>query len=529
MSMSAMIQAMGAVAGGVSSGMDAAEAAAERKRKRDADAEDRAFTMSERTRAVNMRQDMGNAAAEVVPVEVKQDRPETMDNRDVGQPGEAPLPTAGYDVGGKRFTDRTQATAAATEQNTPQAVTARMADVQMRNGEPLKAQQLRTGAMTEQATKYQLNDAERLDITAKFNTDLQASVKDWDSLDKFVSDSAGDGQGGKIKIKSVVSADGKTRVVNVIAPDGTLTPTGKVIPNTPDGLALAKAELARMPVQQQLAHLHQKDVLARQVASDANTATYQQGMLKATQDRTAAGIEIAQVRAEASAQRRAGADQAGGMTLADLKDGHKGIASTLNSDWKTQIESETDPTKLKALKVARESEVATVQRLYTGAMTAGFGLTPEQAIVAFRSGEARTGTVDAPGGGKMNVEGIVYGGRFIPLAGNPGATPPAAAEPASPSPSKKDNPPAVKPATMAEIANRPRTPNLDPSLTGDQRGTAHREVMRTKIPDAQKAFDDAKAAFESAKDKGPMPAANARYAMTKARAALAEAKAKAGM
>lgn len=389
-----------------------AEDQAALKKKRQEDDEDRKFTMSERARAVKVRDDMGAAAAPVAVEQVDQAGP-TQDGQ--------PLPQMAS-VKGRAYIKAEDAEAAAAAENTPQAVTARMADVQMRNGDPLKAQQLRTGAMTEQAAKYQLNGAERADIDAKFNADLQANVTDWDTLDKFVSDIAGRGHGGQIKIKSVVSADGKTRVVNVVTPDGKLHPTEKVIPNTPDGLALATAELARMAPDKKLAHLHQKAMLARQVASDANTATYQQGMLKATQDRTAAGIEMAQIRAEASTQRRAGADQAGGMTLADLKDGHKGIASTLNADWKTQIESETDPAKLKALKVARESEVATVQRLYTGAMTAGFALTPEQAIVAFRSGETATQTFKSrDGSGTVKVDGILYSGRFIPLADNPGA------------------------------------------------------------------------------------------------------------
>jgi len=182
-------------------------------------------------------------------------------------------------------------------------------------------------------------------------------------------------------------------------------------------------------------------------------------MLKATQDRTAANIEIAQIRADAAAQRRAGAGGAGsgqpaGMTLADLKDGHKGIASTLNADWKTQIESETDPTKLKALKVARESEIATVQRLYTGAMTAGFGLTPEQAIVAFRSGETATQTFKSKGGdGTVKVDGILYGGRFIPLADNPGAatgTKPAGKQASAPAASATTS----NAPTMAQAASK---------------------------------------------------------------------------
>lgn len=434
-----------------------AEDREERRRKRAEEAEDRAFTMSERARQVKMRTDMGNAAAEVQPVEVKATRPETMDNRDVGQPGEAALPTASYDVGGKRFTDRTQADAAAAEANTPQAITTRMADVAMRNGEPLKAQQLRVGSMQEQTERYKLNDAMRADLDAKFNADLQANVRDWDSLDKFISESAGDGHGGKMKVKTVVSADGKTRVVNVVGDDGKLHPTEKVVPNTADGLAQAIAELSRMPPEKKLAHLHQKAMLAQQAARDAETGRHNLTMEGLAKDKTAANIEIAQIRADAAAERRAAAAAAkglGGMTLADLKDGHKGIASTLNADWKTQIEAETDPAKLKALKVARESEIATVQRLYTGAMQAGFGLTPEQAIVAFRTGEiARQTFKSKDGSGTVRVDGILYGGRFIPLADNPGAMP-GAKPPSAAAPTPAPSAPEAGQVTMAQATSR---------------------------------------------------------------------------
>jgi len=383
MSMSALVRALGAAAGGISDGIRKNE---DRKRQQQRDqweAEDRAFSMSERARAVRMRDETAAAAAPVAVQQVEPAGP-VMPGAEgaAGQPL-APIPT----VQGKVYDSQDAAAKAADEANAPPAVARRMADVAQRNGDPVRAQQLRTGAMQEQAAKLKLSADERAELDARFNADLQANVTDWNSFDRFTSDSAGDGQGGKLKLKSVPTADGKSMVVNVIQPDGTLRPTSKVFPNSADGLALATAELARLPPDKKLAHLHQKAVLAQQAERDANTATYQQGMLKATQDKTAAGIELAQARAEA-ARAKTATGGAQGMTLADLKDGHKGIAATLNADWKTQIDGAPNAEALKAIKVARENEIATVQRLYTGAMTAGFGLTPEQAIVAFRSGDA---------------------------------------------------------------------------------------------------------------------------------------------
>lgn len=398
-----------------------------RKQRQQAD-EDRAFAMSERARALKTREDMANAAAEVKPFEVKQERPDTMDDRDVGQPGEAPLPTVGYDVAGKRFADRASADAAAAEANTPQAAYARMAQVALRNGDPKGAMELNKSAMEEQTGRYKLNDAQREDLAGRFNFELQ-QAQDWDALDKIASQASGH------TIKTVLSPDGKTRTVSVVGPDGALIPTEKTFQATADGFAEARGGLAQLPWDKQLNYLYQKATLAQQAKRDAETGRHNASMEGIAQQNANTQEQYRRDQAEAIRMRADAAAanaQPGGMTLADLKDGHKGIASTLNADWKTQIESETDPAKLKALKVARENEIATVQRLYTGAMTAGFGMTPEQAIVAFRSGETATQTFKSKdGSGTVKVDGILYGGRFIPLADNPGAVPGAKPPPTS--------------------------------------------------------------------------------------------------
>lgn len=456
------------------------EDAEDRKQRRADEAEertnrrtDRQFTMSERARTVKLRDDLGAAAA---PVAVEQrDQAGPVDPASevaaAAQPL-APVPT----VQGRGFETTDAASKAAAELNTPQAVASRQAQVLNAAGDAVGAQQVRTGSMQEQSARFKLNADERADLDARFNADLQSRVNSWESFDAFTSESAGDGMGGKLKLQTTVSPDGATRIVNVVAPDGTLKPTGQSFPNTADGLMLATNELAKMSPEKKLAHLYQKEQARRQAAAQASTEKYQAGMLQATQDRTASQIENAGLRTQLAlhgAAAKAAAGQ-GGMTLADLKDGHKGIASTLNADWKAQIEATTDPAQLKAIKVARENEIATVQRLYTGAMSAGFGLTPEQAIVAFRSGTVGTQSFKTKDGKTVSVEGVQYGGRFIPLADNPGALAPTAApaEPgAAPSaPAAPGAKPAAAPAVpMAAIPvdpNGPQAPPVAPEQPG---------------------------------------------------------------
>lgn len=116
------------------------------------------------------------------------------------------------------------------------------------------------------------------------------------------------------------------------------------------------------------------------------------------------------------------AQQPGQLTLADLKDGHKAIASTLNADYKSQIDGAASPQDADPIKRTREAEIADVQRLYTGAMMAGMPLTPEQAIAAFRAGRRGMRKVPDSEGNVHAIEGMQVGDRFIPFAGQPGVT-----------------------------------------------------------------------------------------------------------
>ena len=507
---------------------------ADRKQRRTDEQEDRAnrrtdrdFTMAERARAVQMRADMGAAAAPVAVDEREQPGP--LDPAS-NVPGAASLPAIPM-VRGQSFISADDAAKAAAEMNTPQAVAARQAQVMAKAGEVDGAQKIRTGAMQEQSARFKLNADERAELDARFNADLESRVNSWETLDAFASDSHGDGMGGKLKIQTTVSPDGKSRVISVLMPDGTAKPTGQAFPNTADGLALAKVELSKMSPEKKLAHLYQKEQMRRQAAQQESTERYQDGMLKATKDRTAAGIENAGLRT-ALAQQRAGGGAGGangqaGMTLADLKDGHKGIASTLNADWKAQIDATVDPAALKAIKVSRENEIATVQRLYTGAMSAGFGLTPEQAIVAFRSGTVGTQSFTTKDGKKVSVEGVQYGGRFIPLADNPGALP-EARPPAAPA--AAPGAPAAPAAPASEAPpQRPRpTPTVMDFSGGTSMAGKRVEQAKANLPALEQAVQAAQQKVKVAAAQGPMAVAAARDELSNARTALVSMQARAG-
>lgn len=89
-----------------------------------------------------LRQDLRTAARPVAVVEGANGAvlPPTMDNRDVGQPGEAPLAATGaYRVGAQQFADPVAAADAAQQQSTPAAIAGRQAQVYAARGMPAEA------------------------------------------------------------------------------------------------------------------------------------------------------------------------------------------------------------------------------------------------------------------------------------------------------------------------------------------------------------------------------------------------------
>lgn len=125
-------------------------------------AADRAWRNEQRSR---QRQEWSDAdtlkrdlKAEAQPVQVVEGAggavlPASMDNRDVGLPGEQPVAMQGFRVGDKTFADRAGADSAAAAMNDPAAVAGRQAQVFTRAGMPDKAATLeaRQAALTKTA------------------------------------------------------------------------------------------------------------------------------------------------------------------------------------------------------------------------------------------------------------------------------------------------------------------------------------------------------------------------------------------
>lgn len=451
-----IMTALALLAGGVGGYTRGQEAKRQEKRQEEDDEFRR--EQRERTRIDWKRQDEQYAKQQAEEGAVKQAAmPTTVDDTPVAMPiGSRDEPRAPEDVGiraaGKTFTNRADADAAASEYN---AAPARMRRAAAAVSDPVRAGQLEASARTAEAGAMQLRAAKLKEADDAFNRDLMNSVTDFASLESFVNASKGDGQNGALQIKIVPNPDGQTVAVMRLQPDGSMTPTPFSFPNTTEGVQQAAGIIGmRLPPEQKLAHLQaaakteeerrrwglefglkEKDADARR--------THEQRMLTTAERQAAAAGRTA----AAAATKAAAGNNPATLTLADLKDGHKTIATTLNADYKAQLEDiNIKPEAATAIKTTREREIADVQRLYTGAMSAGIALTPEQAIAAFRTGKRTTAQVPDTEGKKHTVEVMVVGNRLIPFAAMPGKDGPAPAPPA-PAPA-----PAPKPVAKAPTA-----------------------------------------------------------------------------
>lgn len=473
---------------------------------------DREFMKSERDRTVAIRNRLGDAAAPVS-MESVMAKPDTADNRDVGTPGTELIDTGSRRVGQQTFApdQLPQAQAAVQAANTPQAQTTRMADVLARSGDPVAAQQLRTGARQEQVGQMQLDEAQRTALNRAYDDSLNSTVKSWEDLPTFVNDSKHDGQGGGLKIAVKPGADGKTVQIHRMNADGSTTPTGLSFGSDATGLMQAKAFISKgLSTSDKLNHLYQQSQSQRADAQQQETVRHNRAVEGIAADKTAANIEIAGMRAAAAAA-KAGAGN-GAMTMADLKDGHKAIASTLNADYKSQIDAEMDPAKAKAIKTARETETAMVQRLYTGATNAGMVMTPEQAIAAFRTGEVGKQQFKTKDGGTATVDVIRVNGRVIPLIDEPGI---AAGAPAAPAPGlAAARPPTAKPGPMQAAAAPATAAPAGPVAlqpTGDAALNAIQQRNVASMAPLNDAITQARAQLAAVAKSGD-PAALSRYA-----------------
>lgn len=205
--------------------------------------EDREFRRGERQRVVTMRRDLGDAAAPVT-VEPNMTHGPEMDDRDVGTPG-AVLTQDGYRVGQVRMADAGAANKAAAEANTPKARTARMAGVLEKHGEIDRAAAVRANARQEEVADLQLDEAKAKQLAREYDRQLYQVPDTHDAVSAFISETKGDGQGGSIKAKAVLSPDGKMVTYHQVNADGSSSPTPYTFPNTREGVITAKFMLSR--------------------------------------------------------------------------------------------------------------------------------------------------------------------------------------------------------------------------------------------------------------------------------------------
>ena len=165
-------------------------------------------------------------------------KPGTMDNRDVGGVGEAPVQAQmapKYAVGSTTYDSLDAAKQAQAQYNNSFAKAQRIADVIARR-DPVKAQQYLTNVMD-------ADEKMKLRAAKEFDAQLM-DVSDFQSLTDWMSASKADGMGGKMKFAHHVGQDGKVQFA-LLGPDGTQTPLHYTFENNAKGLLTAQLMLAR--------------------------------------------------------------------------------------------------------------------------------------------------------------------------------------------------------------------------------------------------------------------------------------------
>lgn len=446
---------------------DEADAQADREAK----ARDRSFLDQQRERQQKLQGEedayqasMRDAAkpAAVEPVDIPAEGPV--------QPGAEPPLKQGYKVNGAVVGNEIERDKAVSAYDSPVATMRRQAAVATANGKPKDAVELQNTSNAWEADQG-LKEAGQLlmqggwksvpQIYARYNDGIAAKVEE-------------DGKGGA----TVIGVDEKTgkevsRQTYADLPQLFASVAGRFDPK----LWLADTERRAKDAEGTRRWNAEQKVREKNADSAA--------MVRAAQ------AEAAGARAEATMLRAKGTSS-GALTLADLKDGHKTIASTLNGDYKTQIDNEPDPVKVKAIKTARESEIDSVQRVYTGAMSAGIPMTPEQAIAAFRTGEIGKQTFKTKDGGTTTVDVLRVDGRLIPMSALPGVAAPKQAAPDKPAskdeakPAPEAKAPAAKsdgPGFFSRMADSPMVKRLT-DLGTDYTSEAGKAALTKRVTEA---------------------------------------------
>jgi DNA-binding TFAR19-related protein (PDSD5 family) len=345
-----------------------------------------------------------NLAADAAPrtVEPAMAKPDTADNIDVGTPG-TELTQTGQRVGSRTFSDATEAQRFAEKENAPQAVMNRSARTMRMGGDPRGAAQLESQALQAEAANMQVGEAKR-------KIEMDKGLQEVGSL--LMS-------GGWSNVPEIYKRYGDGFDAQVI-PDG--KGQGATVVRMKDGKEVSRMQFSG--VDQLFStvaarfdpKLWADDARDRSKSAQAQAnADRQFGLQERSADRQERNdsARLGLERERANIARGAGG---GRPTEADVRDGMKSIASTLNADYKGMIDNAGPNDDLSKIKGGREAEVNAVQRLYQGAVQSGMYLTPEQAIYIHRNG--KPGTVTQNG---VQVPVVEINGRYIPMASEIGA------------------------------------------------------------------------------------------------------------
>lgn len=158
--------------------------------------EQRENARKDREEQQRFKDGLKGALAPASVVQTTETRPDTMDNRDVGQPGEAPLAPTGFAVGGQRFTDRASADKFAADYNSPAKQAARGVSFLRQNGNLAEAQQMEAGMLQTQAAQQTLARQQKQDALDDNLRNIigMAGRGDWAGVSKAYNQSYGDGR-----------------------------------------------------------------------------------------------------------------------------------------------------------------------------------------------------------------------------------------------------------------------------------------------------------------------------------------------
>ena len=216
--------------------LEKADAREARQRQREDTADARATELYDAGKAERARvtadRDLIRNAAQPVPIAPEATMPATMDARDIGQPGEAPVPVTGYKVGAARFAERAAAEAESGRQTQARVATA------LDTVDPAGAQGRKTSALQGQAAELQVKAARDADAAKDWTRKAGAAIVQsgsWDEATRFMTESKADGLDGSTKWQHTVSPDGATVTVFPAGPDGKPQAKGFTVPNTDKG------------------------------------------------------------------------------------------------------------------------------------------------------------------------------------------------------------------------------------------------------------------------------------------------------